>query len=142
MRGRFVAVLLVAGCLLLTAHPARAQEATGVAVINFTRFAPVAQDVVIPAGGSARFNVDARNYGRVSLLIAGETRPGAGPIAVQTLFGPPHVPGGTPHPLPVNDNGQIAVSFVEPVRGPSMVIVVRNDSAADARLTISAYLAI
>jgi len=129
------------GCLALAAVPAQAQEVASVAVNNFTRFTPVARDVVVPAGETARFSVDAHNYGRVSLLIAGETRPDAGPIALHTLFGPPLVPGHGPRPLPVNENGRIAVSFVEPVHGPSMVIAIHNDSAAPARLTISAYLA-
>ncbi len=141
MSGRIVAALLAVSCLALAALPAHAQEAASVAVINFTKFVPVAQGVVVPAGQTARFNVDARNYGRVSLLIAGETRPDAGPLAVQTLFGPPLVPASDPRPLPVNGDGRLAVSFVEPARGPAMAIVIRNDSAADARLTISAYLA-
>jgi hypothetical protein len=32
-------------------------------------------------------------------------------------------------------------TFVEPVHGPVMVIAVRNESSAPARLTIGAYLA-
>ena len=50
-------------------------------------------------------------------------------------------PASGPHPLPVNENGGIAVSFVQPVLGPAMTIIVHNDSSSDARLTISAYLA-
>jgi len=96
---------------------------------------------VVPAGETARFSVDAHNYGRVSLLIAGETRPEAGPIGLLTLFGPPLVPGHGPRPLPVDERGRIAVSFVEPVHGPAMVVAIRNDSTAPVRLTISAYLA-
>jgi hypothetical protein len=141
MSGKIVAALLAVGCLALTALPANAQEVAGVAVNNFTKFTPVARDVVVPAGETIRFNLDARNYGRVSLLIAGETRPEAGPIGLLTLFGPPLVPASGPRPLPVSENGRIAVSFVEPVQGPAMVIAIHNDSAAAARLTISAYLA-
>jgi hypothetical protein len=143
MSGKTVAVLLTVGCLALAAVPARAQEqgVAGVAVVNFTRFTAVARDVVVPAGKTVRFNLDSRNYGRVSLLIAGETRPQAGPIGLLTLFGPPLVPASGPRPLPVNEDGRIAVSFVEPVLGPAMVIAVHNDSQADARLTIGAYLA-
>lgn len=141
MSGRIVAALLAVSCAALAAVPAHAQETAGVAVINFTKFVPVAQGVVVPAGQTARFNVDARNYARVSLLVAGETRPDAGPIGLQTLFGPPLVPGAEPRPLPVGADGRIAASFVEPARGPALVIVIHNDSAADARLTISAYLA-
>ena len=141
MSGRIVAALLALGCVALAAVPAHAQVTAGVAVANFTKFIPVAKGVVVPAGQTARFSVDARNYGRVSLLVAGETRPDAGPIGLQTLFGPPLVPGADPHPLPVGPDGRIAISFVEPARGPAMAIVVHNDSAADASLTISAYLA-
>jgi hypothetical protein len=141
MSGRIAVALLAVIGLALTAVPAQAQEAPGVAVTNFTKFAPIARDAVVPAGETVRYNLDARNYGRVSLLIAGETRPEAGRIGLQTLFGPPLVPASGPRPLPVGDNGRIAVSFVEPVHGPVMVIAIHNDSAAAARLTISAYLA-
>ena len=141
MSGKFVVALLAVGCLALAAVPAQAQQAPGMAVINFTRFAMVARDVVVPAGETARFNLDVHNYGRVSLLVAGETRPQAGPIGLQTLYGPALVPAAGPRPLPVGEDGHIAVSFVEPVLGPMMVIAVHNDSAADAHLTISAYLA-
>ena len=121
MSRRIFATLLAVSCVALAAVPAHAQVTAGVAVSNFTKFVPVAQGVVVPAGQTARFNVDARNYGRV--------------------FGPPLVPGAEPRPLPVNADGRIALSFVEPALGPALVIVIHNDSAADARLTISAYLA-
>ena len=146
MTRRIVAVMLAVGFLVLSGayaaeHEAEDRELQGVAVINFTRFAPVARDIVVSAGQTARFNVRSRNYSRVSLLIAGETRPDAGPIGVRTLFGPPLVPASGPRRLPVGENGRIAASFVEPVLGPTMVIAIHNDSASDARLTISAYLA-
>jgi len=79
MSGKTMLALLAVGCLVLAAVPAQAQEAAGVAVNNFTKFTPVARDAVVPAGETVRFNLDAHNYGRVSLLIAGETRPEAGP---------------------------------------------------------------
>jgi hypothetical protein len=111
-----------------------------VAVLNFTKHAPVVRDALVPAGQTMRFSVDARNYSRVSLLVAGETRPDAGRLGLVTLFAPPLVPGGEPHPLPVGPDGRIGVSFIQPVMGPTMVIAIHNDSAADARLTIGAYL--
>jgi hypothetical protein len=141
MSRKIAAALLTMGLFAMAAVPLRAQETGSVNVINFTRFTPVAQGVVVAAGQTARFNVDARNYGRVSLLIAGETRPDAGAIGLRTLFGPPLVAGSDPRPLPVGEDGRIGISFIEPVRGPIMVVVVHNDSAADARLTIGAYLA-
>ena len=140
MYGRIVSALLSVGLIASTAAPALGQT-PDLTLVKFTKYVSVAQGVVVPAGQSVRFRVDAHNFGRVSLLVAGDTRPDAGPIALQTLFGPPLVPAGDPQPLTVGADGHIAVSFVEPVRGPSMVIAVHNDSAADAHLTIGAYLA-
>ncbi len=141
MTRQIVAVLLVLGCLAVTTASAEPQlDAPGVTVLNFTKFVPVARDVMVPAGETARFNLRSGNFGRVSLLIAGGTRPDAGRLGLRTLFGPPLVPAAGPRPLPVNENGRIAVSFVQPVLGPAMTIIVHNDSSSDARLTISAYL--
>jgi hypothetical protein len=144
MTHRTLVVGLLAGCLTLAAPAAAAAhggQPQGVAVLNFTRFQPVAQDVVVPAGQTARFPVGADNYGRVSLLVSGSTTPGAGPLAIGTLYGPPLVPSGPPRPLGVDANGNVATAHVEPVLGPAMVIVVVNNSTANATLTLSAYLA-
>jgi hypothetical protein len=143
MNRPIVAALLILGCLAFSTAGAEPQhlDADGVVVLNFTRFVPVAREVVIPAGETARYNLRSGNFGRVSLLVAGGTRPDAGHIGLRTLFGPPLVPAAGPRPLPVNENGRIAAAFVEPVLGPAMTIVIHNDSSSDARLTISAYLA-
>jgi hypothetical protein len=140
MYGRIVAALLSVGLLASTAAPALGQE-PDLTLVKFTKYVPVAKGVVVPAGQTVRFRVDSHNFGRVSLLVAGDTQPGATSIDLQTLFGPPLVPGGDPRPLTVNADGKIAVSFVEPVRGPSMVIAIHNDSTAGVTLTIGAYLA-
>ena len=141
MTGRIMTVPIVVACLLLATAPTQALETTGVAVTRFTKFVPIARDAVIPAGETVRFPVDARNYARVSLLIAGDTSPGADHIGIVTLFGPPLVPAAGPRPLPIGQEGRIAVSFLEPILGPAMVIAIHNNSDADVTLTISAYLA-
>ena len=141
MREKGRAAVVALALFFVAALPAWAQTAqAGVAVLNFTKYTPVAQGAVVLAGQTRRFSVDARNYSRVSLLIAGETRPDAGRLGLVMLFGPPVVPGGEPHSLPVGPEGRIAVSFLEPVLGPAMVIAIHNDSSADARVTIGAYL--
>ncbi len=140
MRGKGRAAVVTLGLLVAAALPAWTQTAPAVAVVNFTKYTAVAQNALVPAGQTVRFNVDARNYSRVSLLVAGETRPDAGPLGLVTLFGPPLVPGGEPHRLPAGPDGRIGVSFIRPVLGPAMVIAIHNDSAADAQLSIGAYL--
>lgn len=132
--------LLAATLALLCAAPAlagaRPQE---VFVVNNTRFELVAREAVIPAGESARFEVRSDHFGRVSLLVAGSTAPGAGSPAIVTLFGPPLVPAAPPRPLRVNEDGRIRDRLIEPVFGPAMVIVVHNDTGAEATITLSAY---
>jgi hypothetical protein len=111
-----------------------------VAVVNQTRFQSVAQDILIPAGQSHRFEVRSDGFSRVNILVAGTTTPGTmGGLKIATLYGPPFVPGGLARAV-TTPNGEIRSRVGEPVMGPAMAIVVSNETAADATLTLSAYL--
>ncbi len=141
------AVTLVAASL--AAPPIQAQAEPGdppdpqpVVVLNHTRFEPLAQDVVVPAGESRRFEARSDNFARVSLLVAGATTPGSsGAIRLATLYGPPVVPAGPPRRLAVDARGGVRGQFLEPVLGPVLFVVVGNDSSSDVTLSLSAYLA-
>ena len=140
---RATALLLVTGCLV--ASTVFAQEDPGpatqpVVIVNNTRFEPVAQDVVIPPGESARFEVRSNNFARVSLLVGGTTTPGAAAPRLVTLYGPPFVPSALPRKLAVDNQGAIRGQVLEPVLGPALVIVLQNPSASPMKISLSAYL--
>ena len=142
MMKRLLSVLVAAGCL--AAVPAVAQEEPppqAVVVLNNTRFELLAEAIVIPAGQSERFEVRSGGFARASLLIGGSTRPGAGVLRVATAYGPPFVPAGPPRKLQIDSQGNVRGQVLEPVLGPAMVVMIQNDSAADATISMSAYFA-
>ena len=142
MMKRILAALVAVGCL--AAVPAVAQEdppPQAVVVLNNTRFEPLGEDVVIPAGQSHRFEARSGGFARASLLIGGTTRPGAGVLRVATVYGPPFVPAGPPRKLQVDGQGNVRGQVLEPVLGPAMAVIIQNDSSADATLSLSAYFA-
>jgi len=142
MMKKILAVLAAAGCL--AAVPAMAQEEPqpqAVVVLNNTRFEPLGEDVLIPAGQSHRFEVRSGGFARASLLIGGATRPGAGVLRIATAYGPPFVPSGPPRKLQVDAQGNVRGQVLEPVLGPAMVVIIQNDSSADATISLSAYFA-
>ncbi len=142
MMKRILAALVAAGCLAMI--PAMAQEEPepqAVVVLNNTRFEPLGVDVVIPTGQSHRFEVRSGGFARASLLIGGTTTPGSGALKVATAYGPPFVPSGPPRRLQVDAQGNVRGQVLEPVLGPAMVVIVLNDSSADATLSLSVYFA-
>jgi len=144
MRNGWVTGGLVAATLLTAGAPAMAavSRPQAVVVVNNTRFEPLALDRVIPAGETARFEIRSDGFGRAAVLIAGATTPGgSGVLSAATLYGPPLVPAGPPRPLHVDPDGNIRDRLVDPVLGPAMVVVIRNDTSSDVTRTLSAYLA-
>ncbi|HEY3175831.1 MAG TPA: hypothetical protein VGK94_08735 [Candidatus Polarisedimenticolia bacterium] len=136
--------ILMSALALVALKPALAQSTPPapqpVVVVNQTRFQSVAQDVVLAAGASQRFEVRSDGFSRVSLLLGGTTTPGTGGLRIGTLYGPPLVPAGTVRAL-TDRAGAIRGKLVEPVLGPAMVVVLSNEGTADATITMSAYFA-
>jgi len=143
MLRRWMTAAIAAAVIVAAVAPVMAADRTqAVVVLNNTRFEPLAHDLVIRAGESARFETRSGGFGRVSLLVAGTTVAGAtGDVKLITLYGPPVVPAGPPRPLPVDPDGNLHAGLVEPVLGPAMSVVVRNDTASDVTLSLSVYLA-
>ena len=137
--------ILILALALMAVMPALAQSAPPapqpVVVVNQTRFQPVTQDFMLAAGRSHRFDVRSDGFGRVSLLLAGTTTPGApGGLRIGTLYGPPLVPAGGARAM-ADPSGAIRGRLVEPVLGPAMSVVVTNEGTADATITLAAYFA-
>ncbi len=152
MRSGALATAIVAVCVTaMTAAPAPAQIGPR-AMTDVTsqsmdsrlpgpfHFVPLGQDVLIPAGESARFEIRSAGFSRAAVLAAGGGASEEGMIGIVTLFGPPLVPAGPPVPLGVGPGGRVAGHALSPVIGPAMVVIVNNGTTSDVTLTLSAYL--
>jgi len=149
----FLSVLTLVMAAFVTAEPAEAQlrpremptsvgDSTGPSgpgPAGGTRFEPLAHEVTIPAGESARFETRSGGFSRVAVLAAGQGGSGEGMVGIVTLFGPPLVPSGPPAPLVAGPEGRIFGHTVQPVLGPAMVVVVNNGSSSDVVISLSAY---